>query len=122
MGFFFVPPYHSDGLAAAVIGREQKRPMIGTLMVHKRVSDPTAQHNALERRGFKFQVLNSSGELVAGSEFTTKSTGIGTCPLNLTLDAQYTLQETASTVAHVDLIATPSTMDNRTSSCMWSTR
>jgi Dyp-type peroxidase family len=112
VGFFFVPPYNEQGLAAAVFtAHEEHRPVTGRLVVHKRVVDPNDATRRFERRGFTFQILDGQGQPVAGSQFTTDSTGRGICPMELLIGQPYTLQELSSPVANVQLADTPFTMD-----------
>jgi Dyp-type peroxidase family len=114
VGFFFVPPYHPEGLAAAVfIAREERARTTGRLVVHKRVVDPNDPTRRFERRGFSFQVLDAQGQPVAHSQFTTDSIGRGICPVELQIGQQYTLQEMSSPVANVQLTNTSFTMERR---------
>lgn len=114
VGFFFVPPYHQQGLAAAVFAtHEDRRPTTGRLVVHKRVVDPNDATRRFERRGFTFQVLDAQGQVVANSQFTTDSTGRGLCPVALQIGQPYTLQEQSSPVANVQLTNTPFTIERR---------
>jgi len=114
VGFFFVPPYHAEGLAATVFAAHEERPRTtGRLVVHKRVVDPNDPTRRFERRGFVFQVLDGQGQVVANSQFTTDSTGRGICPVELQVGQQYTLQELSSPVANVQLANTPFTMERR---------
>jgi Dyp-type peroxidase family len=114
VGFFFVPPYHEQGLAAAVFGaRGERRRTTGRLVVHKRVVDPADSTRRFERRGFAFQVRDAQGQVVAGSHFTTDSTGRGICPVELAISQQYILEELSSPVANVQLTNTPFTMERR---------
>jgi hypothetical protein len=82
-------------------------------VVRKRVVDPSDPTRRFERRGFEFRVLDSQGQLVAGSEFTTDSTGRGVCPAELRRDDTYTLEEVVSPVANVQLQQTPFTVEKR---------
>jgi len=114
VGFFFVPPYDQEGLAAAVFSDRKDRPHeTGRLVVHKRVVDPTDPSRRFERHGFRFQIVDAQGQVVAGSDFDTDSTGRGVCPVELTIGQQYTLQELASPVQNVQLTQTPFTMEKR---------
>jgi len=107
VGFFFVPPSHEQGLAAAVFAvHEAHRPATGRLVVHKRVVDPNDTSRRFERRGFTFQVVDAQSQVVANSQFTTDSTGRGICPVELQIGQQYTLQELSSPVANVQLTST----------------
>jgi Dyp-type peroxidase family len=114
VGFFFVPPYHPDGLAAAVFAtHDQHQPTIGRIVVHKRVVNPTDATKRFERRGFTFNIADSTGQVVPGSEFETDSTGRGLCPVELQIGQQYTLQELTSPVANVALTNTPFAMERQ---------
>jgi deferrochelatase/peroxidase EfeB len=112
VGFFFVPPHDERGLAAAVFAeqRERRREQ-GRLVVHKRVVDPSDPSRRFERRGFVFDVLDAQGQPIAGSQFTTDSTGRGLCPVELPVDANYTLRELVVPVPNVQPQNTPFTMD-----------
>jgi Dyp-type peroxidase family len=113
-GFFFVPPYHPEGLAAAVFAtRKERPPTTGRLVVHKRVVDPSDSSRRFERRGFTFQIVDGTGQVVVDSQFATGSTGRGICPVELEIGKQYTLQEMSSPVANVQLTSTPFTMERR---------
>lgn len=114
-GFYFVPPYHEEGLAAGIFAErdERERPRRGRLVVHKRVVDPSDPTRRFERRGFSFQILDQQGQTINGSEFTTDSTGRGICPVELEIGHAYTLQELSSPVANVQLQNIPFTMDRR---------
>jgi hypothetical protein len=114
VGFFFVPPYHPEGLAAAVFaGRQERVPTMGRLVVHKRVVDPNDPSRRFERRGFTFQILDAQGQAVANSRFTTDSTGRGICPVELAIGQQFTVQELSSPVANVQVTNTRFTMERR---------
>jgi Dyp-type peroxidase family len=114
VGFFFVPPYHEQGLAAAVFAAHEERPpATGRLVVHKRVVDPNDATRRFERRGFTFRILDVQGQVLPNSQFTTDSTGRGICPVELQIGQQYTLQEQSSPVANVQLANTPFTMERR---------
>jgi Dyp-type peroxidase family len=115
VGFYFVPPYHEDGLAAAVFAahRERRQPTSGRLVVRKRVVDPTDASRRFERRGFTFQILDAQGQPVPDSQFETDSTGRGICPVRLEIGQTYTLQELSSPVANIQLTSTPFTMERR---------
>lgn len=104
-GFFFVPPYHPEGLAAAILAAPPsgRPPKTGRLVVRKRVTDPSDSSRRFERGGFVFQVLNAEGQSFGG-QFTTDSTGRAVCPVELSLDQTYTLQEVSSPVPNVPLI------------------
>jgi Dyp-type peroxidase family len=112
VGFFFVPPYQEEGLAAAVFTSHVERPRAtGRLVIHKRVIDPNDPTRRFERRGFVFQILDAQGAAVPGSEFTTDSTGRGICPVELEMGQSYTLQELASPVPNVQFSNTPFTIE-----------
>jgi hypothetical protein len=112
VGFFFVPPHSARGLADAVFAahREPRRET-GRLVVHKRVFDPNDPSRRFERGGFVFDVLDAQGQPVAGSQLTTDSTGRGLCPVELPLEASYTLRELVSPVPNVELQNIQFTMD-----------
>jgi Dyp-type peroxidase family len=112
-GFFFVPPHHPEGLAAAVFMLPAKKPpKTGQVVVHKRVVDPTDPQRRFERRGFVFQVLDVQNQAVPGAQFETDSTGRGVCPVELEVGQTYTLHESASNVVpDVQLSDTPFVMD-----------
>jgi Dyp-type peroxidase family len=105
VGFFFVPPHDERGLAAAVMASrtERGKPTTGRLIVRKRVTDPSDASRRFERRGFKFQILDAQGQVVAGSEFETDSTGRGICPVELQIGASFTLRELEAPVANVSI-------------------
>jgi Dyp-type peroxidase family len=113
-GFFFVPPYTSEGLAAAVFAKPSKpqKPKTGRLVVRKRVVDPNDASRRFERGGFVFQVLDAQGQL-AGGQFTSDSTGRAICPAELTVGETYTLQEVSSPVANVRFSPVAFTMEKR---------
>lgn len=114
VGFFFVPPYHPEGIAAAVFASRQEQPRTtGRLVVHKRIIDANDANRRFERRGFTFQILDANGQVVTNSQFTTDSTGRGICPVKLDFGQQYTVQELSSPVANVQLTNTPFTMERR---------
>lgn len=109
---FFVPPYHEEGLAAAVFATDTPRKRTsGRLVIHKRVFDQSDPTRRFERGGFKFRILDSQGQPVSDSEFATDSTGRGLCPVELEIDRQYTLQEVSSPVANVQPVTVQFTMD-----------
>jgi Dyp-type peroxidase family len=113
-GFFFVPPYSQDGLAAALFNDRRERPQrTGRLVVHKRVVDPNDPSRRFERRGFTFQVRDAQGQIIAGSQFATDSTGRGVCPVELAIGQNHTLDELASPVANVQLTQTAFVMEKR---------
>ena len=104
VGFFFVPPYETDGLAAAVLKPEPKhpdKPEAGRLVIKKRVVDPSDPSRRFERRGFAFQILDAAQQPVASATFTTDSSGRGVCPVGLEIGQNYFAQETAVPVANV---------------------
>jgi hypothetical protein len=112
IGFFFVPPYHEEGLAAAVFAAPRERPRAtGRIVVHKRVLDTTNPTRRFERGGFSFQILDAQGAVVPDSPFTTDSTGRGICPVELEIGQTYSLQELSSPVPNVQLTTTQFTMD-----------
>jgi len=112
VGFFFVPPHNERGLAAAVFSaRQERKRRTGRLVVHKRVVDATDPSRRFERRGFVFDVLDGQGQPIAGSQFTTDSTGRGVCPVELPMDQPYTLRELQSPVPNDPLEQTSFTMD-----------
>jgi hypothetical protein len=99
VGFFFVPPHHEEGLAAAVFAAPpDRKPKTGRLVVHKRVVDQSDPARRFERRGFVFQIVDGQGQPVPGSQFETDSTGRGLCPVELDIGQAYTLDEVASNV------------------------
>jgi len=72
VGFFFVPPHHEEGLAAAVFAAPpDRKPKTGRLVVHKRVVDQSDSARRFERRGFVFQIVDGQGQPVPGSQFET---------------------------------------------------
>jgi Dyp-type peroxidase family len=112
VGFFFVPPYQAEGLAATVFAEHRERTReTGRLVVHKRVIDPNDTTRRFERGGFRFQVIDSSGQVVTGSEFATESTGRGICPVELRLGQAYVLQELESPVPNLTLTQTSFSME-----------
>jgi Dyp-type peroxidase family len=116
VGFYFVPPHHPDGLAAAVMTPESahgNKHTTGRLVVKKRVVDPTDPNRRFERRGFAFQILDGSQQPVQGASFTTDSSGRGVCPVELEIGQTYTAQETAVPVANITATNTPFTMDKQ---------
>lgn len=114
-GFYFVPPYHKDGLAAAISNpaKEGGRLTTGRLVVRKRVTDPSDSTRRFERQGFVFRVLDAQGQPVPNGEFTTDSAGRGICHAELQVGQSYTLQEVASPVANVLLSNKSFIMDQR---------
>lgn len=112
-GFFFVPPHHLGGLAAAVFAQPARRkPKTGRLVLHKRVVDQADPSRRFERRGFMFQILDAQGQPVTGSQFETDATGRGICPVELEIGQSYTLDETESKlVTNVQLTDTAFVMD-----------
>lgn len=114
VGFFFVPPYHPDGLAAAIFsGRQERVPETGRIVVHKRIVDPGDPSRRFERQGFQFQVADGNGQTVANSQFTTDSTGRGLCPAELTIGQPYVLQELPPPIPNVQPTNTPFTLERR---------
>jgi Dyp-type peroxidase family len=113
VGFFFVPPHDPGGLTTAVFGDHdvKKEPKTGKLVVRKRVVDPSDANRRFDRRGFQFQVLDPNQQPIAGSQFTTDSTGRGICPVELQIGHSYTLQETSALVPNVQLTTTPFDID-----------
>jgi Dyp-type peroxidase family len=112
-GFFFVPPYRDEGLAAAVLAKkpEPRKPKTGRLVVHKRVADPSDPSKRFERGGFVFQVFDSAGQPIGG-EFVSDSTGRAIAPEELEIDAAFTLKELRSEfVQNVPPRDIPFTMD-----------
>lgn len=115
VGFFFVPPHHPDGLAAAVLrvappgGR--RRPATGRIVVRKRITDPSDPSKRFERAGFAFRVLDAQGQPVPGSETTTDLTGRAVCPVELPLGASYVLEETSAPVPVQALVRVPFVLD-----------
>jgi deferrochelatase/peroxidase EfeB len=97
IGFFFVPPYDSDGLAAAVLRPDPTggKPKTGQLVVRKRVVDPSDSTKRFERASFVFQVIDSNGQPV-GVEFSSDSTGRALAPEELVIGEVYTLREVSS--------------------------
>lgn len=113
-GFFFVPPHHENGLAAAVFAEHAAHgpPTTGRLVVHKRVVDATDPSRRFERRGFNFQILDAQQQPLPGSQFATDSSGRGICPVELAIGQAFTLQEVAPVpVQNVQPGSTPFTMD-----------
>lgn len=104
VGFFFVPPYHSAGIGAALFapGEGTRRPKTGRLVVRKRVQDSTDAGRRFERGGFVFQVLDAQGQPVGG-QFSSDSTGRALAPEELTIGNPYTLQEVSAPVQNVQL-------------------
>lgn len=116
-GFYFVPPYHHDGLAAAIFAPEppgpsqsQRPPKTGRLVVHKKVHDPADPSRRFERRGFTFQIHDTQGQPV-GTPFTTDSTGRALFDGELTIGQTYELRETFSPVSNVTLAVQTFVMD-----------
>ncbi|HEX3680880.1 MAG TPA: Dyp-type peroxidase, partial [Galbitalea sp.] len=114
VGFFFVPPYAEDGLAAAILADppDHRPAKTGRLIVHKRVLDPNDSSKRFERQGFRFQVVDAQGNVLPNSEFETNSGGVGLCPAELTVGDSYTLQEIGTPpVENVALLSVPFTVD-----------
>lgn len=115
VGFFFVPPQHPEGLAAAVFApSSERRPRTGRLVVHKRVHDPNDPTRRFERAGFTFDVLDANGAAVPGSTFTTDTTGRGVCDAELAIGSNYTLRELSSALPNIELQNIAFTMDRPT--------
>lgn len=96
VGFFFVPPYEAEGLAAAVLRPESTgKPKTGQLVVRKRVSDPSDPSRRFERAGFGFQVFDANEQAIGG-EFKCDSTGRALAPEELPIGGTYTLREVSS--------------------------
>jgi deferrochelatase/peroxidase EfeB len=102
-GFYFVPPYNPEGLAAAVLPppHEARKAKTARITVRKRVLDPSDASKRFERRGFRFQILDAQNQPLPGSEFSTDSTGRGICPVELEIGQSYFLQETFVPVQNV---------------------
>jgi Dyp-type peroxidase family len=113
-GFFFVPPHHAEGLAAAVFARQPtvRKSSQGMLVVRKRVVDPNDPSRRFERGGFIFQVLDTQGQTV-GPQFTSDSIGRAVCPERLQIGQSYVLKEIFSPVANVELQSVPFSMERR---------
>jgi Dyp-type peroxidase family len=115
-GFFFVPPYDPDGLAAAVLQPEPQHPnkhKTGRLVIKKRVVDPTDPSRRFDRRGFSFEIRDGAQQPVAGATFTTDSSGRGLCPVALEVGQTYVAHETAVSVPNVNPIDTQFVMDKQ---------
>ena len=113
-GLYFVPPHNDEGLAATLFSvAEKRRPRTGRLAIQKRVGNPAGPAERFERGGFTFYVTGEDGAKVEGSDFTTKSTGRGVCPVPLNLDNNYTLVEAAAPAGLPvqQLVTVPFTMD-----------
>jgi Dyp-type peroxidase family len=97
VGFFFVPPYREESLAAAVFPAAAKpqKPKHGRLVVRKSVRSNADQTQRFERGGFVFQVLNAQNQPVGG-QFTSDSTGRAICPEKLEIGQSYVLEEVSS--------------------------
>jgi Dyp-type peroxidase family len=115
IGFFFVPPYQTEGLAAAVLKPEPApgKHTTGRLVIKKRVIDPTDGNRRFERGGFGFQILDAGQQPITGATFTTDSSGRGVCPVELELGQSYFAQETTIPVANVSPTTTQFTMDRQ---------
>lgn len=114
VGFFFVPPHHPQGLAAAVLPEQERsqRKRSGRIVVRKRIIDPADPSARFERSGFRFVVLDEQGNPVPGSEFETDLTGRGICPVGLEIGRTYIVRETASPLPGIQPTAdTPVVMD-----------
>lgn len=112
VGFYFVPPYHEEGLAAAVLRAPvtARPPKTGRLVVHKRATDPNDANRRFERRGFVFQVTDEQGQPVGG-QLVTDSAGRAVSDSELEIGKSYVLQELHSPVTNVQLTPTPFTTD-----------
>lgn len=112
-GYYFVPPHHDAGLAAAIFAAEPagRAPRTGRLVVHKRVLDPADPNRRFERRGFIFQVFDTSTGQPVGDPFTTDSTGRAVFGGELTIGTTYLLRETLSPVPNVNLTEQTFTME-----------
>lgn len=117
VGFYFVPPHHDRGLAAAVFALDtpSRRPTKGRLVVHKRVRDQSDPNRRFERRGFVFQLRHQAtdgtvGEAI-GAPFITDSTGRAVFDGELTIGETYELHETHSPVPNVALAVHTFAMD-----------
>jgi hypothetical protein len=108
-----VPPYHPDGLAAAVFPAAPAHPhTTGRLVVKKRVVAANDPNHRFERRGFVFQILDENQQPIPNATLTTDAAGRGVCPVELEIGKSYFAQETqSSVVANVQLTTTPFTMD-----------
>lgn len=95
-GLYFVPPHHPDGLNAALKPPAPGKPTHGRLAITKRVIDPNDPSARFERGGFTFHVQDDAGGMVAGSDFTTLSSGRGVCPVDLEIGKAYVLVETVT--------------------------
>lgn len=106
-GYFFVPPYNENGLAAALFPKQKKRQpkKTGRLVVRKRITSPAEPNRRFERHGFVFQVLDGNGQPVGGP-FTTDSTGRAACPVQLEIGQPYTLREVATPIPGLPLVDT----------------
>lgn len=98
VGFFFVPPHHPQGLAAAVLPEQERArgKRTGRIVVRKRIIDPADPAARFERSGFRFVVLDDQSNQVPGAEFETDLTGRGVCPVDLEVGRTYIVRETAS--------------------------
>jgi deferrochelatase/peroxidase EfeB len=102
VGFFFVPPYQEQGLAAAVFAERHEHPRAaGRLIVHKRIIDAGDASRRFERGGFTFQILDAQNQPIPNSQFATDSNGRGICPVALTIGQTFSLQELTSPVQNV---------------------
>lgn len=95
-GIYFVPPSLDGGLAEAFSPQARGKSKTGRIAVHKVVIDPSGPSKRFERGGFSFEVHDSTGAVVAGSQFTTDSSGRGVCLAELTIGQSYVLVETAT--------------------------
>ena len=107
-GIFFAPPYHEQGLAAAVFAEYHEQPRAaGRLVVHKRIIDPSHASRRFERGGFTLQILDAQNQPIPNSQFATDSNGRGICPVTLTIG-----QELSSPVQNVQPRSIPFTMQH----------
>jgi Dyp-type peroxidase family len=110
-GMFFVPPYNDQGIAATLTPTKHHKAKTGRLAINKVVRDPNDPSRRFERAGFVFEVRDASGNPVAGSQFTTTSSGRGVCPVELPTDQDYKLVETFSPHASIQPVEQPFRMD-----------
>jgi len=111
-GLFFVPPYHPDGLVAALTPAvRRKPPSHGRLAISKFVESSTEPTRRFERGGFQFRVTDASGVAVPNSEFETNSAGRGVCPAELEIGQTYQLVEASSPRPDVGLTTLQFVMD-----------
>jgi hypothetical protein len=74
-GFFYVPPHDDRFLGASLFDAPKGKGTVktGQVSIRKRVVDASGVRVRVERGGFQFQLLDSSGNMV--SEFVTDSKG-----------------------------------------------